>query len=209
MSSEDFDVFYRRHDRGDGLVDVRQFLKVLVPSPNYCDNPLAPKSSVDVRKQNDLADQLGMLTGRRREVSSINGVQQVRFEKVGDGQDVDARKVNDMFATKAPIVPMINNFIDTLRPEIPAHEEYLRHATPDYSRNNAYAITGLGMFDVPSSTKSSNIAPTRPSTAPARASYTQSVTSSELTPQEIEIAISQYKGWLVTIYVTFTSSVNS
>ncbi len=53
-----------------------------MPVPKHEDNPLSPKASDDIKKELEFANMFGKLTGRRREVSSINGVQDNRFDRV-------------------------------------------------------------------------------------------------------------------------------
>lgn len=82
VSSTAFDEFFKVHDRGDGFIDLRIFLNCLMPVPKHEDNPLSPKASDDIKKELEFANMFGKLTGRRREVSSINGVQDNRFDRV-------------------------------------------------------------------------------------------------------------------------------
>lgn len=93
-SKEDFDNFYSWHDRGDGLIDIRSFLLRLIPQPDHASNPLAPKAPRNVSTELHFANQLAELTGRRREISSINGVSSIRFEKVADTDSGDAESAS-------------------------------------------------------------------------------------------------------------------
>lgn len=80
MNEEDFDAFFRSHDRGDGKINAREFLDSIVPKNNYDQNPLLPKDEEVFKIENTLARALEKVTGRRREVSVMNGSTSTRLQ---------------------------------------------------------------------------------------------------------------------------------
>ena len=185
ISQQDFDEFYSRHDRGDGLVDVRQFLKKLIPAPNYAENPLAPKSVDEISRQTNLAQELAMLTGRKREVSSINGVTDIRFVPVKTEENnlppfYDRAVMTPKENYTRPVIK--NNFFENLKPEIDLKDYYLRDlSTPGTS------VSESTNYD-------SYMKDTQYNTLNSDKEYQFIDKHYDLTPQEIDTAIKQYKG---------------
>ena len=148
LCEKDFDSFFKSHDRGDGLIDIRKFLLKLIPQPDYANNPLAPKAPAVVSTELQLARELASLTGRKREVSSINGVSSIRFEKIspfGDGEtiidksspdrpmsayDISGNKIKN-YKEYIPPSPKVDNFFESLKEKTSQAEKILSHDTFD------------------------------------------------------------------------------
>jgi len=79
LTTQDFDSFFLANDRGDGLIDVRKFVDKITPKFSLADNPIVPKDSQVLKKENELAKQLFQLTGKCRVVSALNGPPGARF----------------------------------------------------------------------------------------------------------------------------------
>lgn len=80
MSHEEFDRFFAKHDRGDGKIDIHTLLHCLMPPLNADANPFTPKDPAVVKMEFKLSQVVEEMTGRRREVSNLNGPQFTRVE---------------------------------------------------------------------------------------------------------------------------------
>lgn len=89
MDSDDFDRFFAKHDRGDGVIDIHTLLKQLLPPDNLNDNPYLPRDLKDARTETDLSNALRLITGKQRQIGSFNGVPANRLSNVflGDLSD--------------------------------------------------------------------------------------------------------------------------
>lgn len=74
MDQDDFERFFLKHDRGDGVIDVHQLIKVLLPPDNLSDNPLIPKDPKDAYAESQLSNALRNITGKQRRVTLLNGI---------------------------------------------------------------------------------------------------------------------------------------
>lgn len=81
MAPAEFDAFYAKHDRGDGKIDVHSFLKVIMPAVNPDVNPFVPKDPTRVKMETTLSHVLAEMTGRRHDVSRLNGPTMTRSEQ--------------------------------------------------------------------------------------------------------------------------------
>ena len=80
LSDADYDDYFRHFDRGDGKVVIRDFLLELLPPANRGDdNTFLPKKDVNFKAQDMLSRSLALLTGKKRDVGSINGDELNRF----------------------------------------------------------------------------------------------------------------------------------
>ena len=82
MDSDDFDRFFAKHDRGDGVIDIHTLLKQLLPPDNLNDNPYLPRDLKDARTETDLSNALRLITGKQRQIGSFNGVPTNRLSNV-------------------------------------------------------------------------------------------------------------------------------
>ena len=80
MNESDFNEFFQSHDRGDGKINAREFLDSLNPKSNYDQNPLLPKDEEGLKNEYNVARALEKITGRRREVSVMNGSTNTRLD---------------------------------------------------------------------------------------------------------------------------------
>lgn len=80
MNESDFNDFFQSHDRGDGKINGREFLDSLNPKSNYDQNPLLPKDEEGLKNEHNVARALEKITGRRREVSVMNGSTNTRLD---------------------------------------------------------------------------------------------------------------------------------
>lgn len=80
MSEIEFDAFFAKHDRGDGKIDTHFFLKCIMPPMDVDSNPFTPKDPATVKMEMNLAHVMEDMTGKRREVSYLNGIQHTRVE---------------------------------------------------------------------------------------------------------------------------------
>jgi hypothetical protein len=80
LSDADYNEYFSHFDRGDGKVVIRDFLIELLPAANRTDdNAFLPKHDVNFRAQDMLSKSLALLTGKKRDVGSINGDEINRF----------------------------------------------------------------------------------------------------------------------------------
>ncbi len=77
---EEFEVFFMKHANADGTVDVHKFLRHLMPAPNMDQNPFTPKDPSIIKQQQTLAFAVEELTGKRRDVSALNGPSFTRLD---------------------------------------------------------------------------------------------------------------------------------
>lgn len=80
MSPEEFDEFYAKYDRGDGKIDIHYFLKSLMPPVDVDISPFVPKDPAKVKTETALSQVMEELTGRRHEVSWLNGPTSARTQ---------------------------------------------------------------------------------------------------------------------------------
>jgi len=82
MNDEDYDAFFAKHDRGDGQLEVRTFLKALMPLDDFEKNGVMPKDPVAIKDQAQLTKAVGSIVSLapRRMAQSLNGVAGTRFE---------------------------------------------------------------------------------------------------------------------------------
>jgi trimeric autotransporter adhesin len=87
LAEEDaFLAYFSRHDRGDGLIDMQKFLKILLPPENPNDNPLMPKDLADQLHEVQLNSVFKQVTGHRRDAGNLNGPLSSRLHKDFVGQ---------------------------------------------------------------------------------------------------------------------------
>ena len=86
---DDFDEFYKKHDRGDGFIDLQTFLGRLFPPANASDNPFNPKEPSVLQQHIKVAQQLGAITGKYRVMSSLTGTRPMHNYQIPDPRDID------------------------------------------------------------------------------------------------------------------------
>ena len=198
-SRDDFENFYKHHDRGDGLIDIRHFLLRLIPQPDHSINPLAPKPSAEVKRQMSLAAQLASVTGRKREVPSINGVTNNRFEAI----DSNGTEINHPCSERPPsaydvhgnktegfeyqkISTPVPDFFESLKLTVASADSYANvpdarpYSTPTGSDSGIYAAGNHCELSTQSREKS--VISPRPPSAPSTQSRTQTTSSPTAPP---------------------------
>lgn len=80
VTTEEFEAFYLKHANADGMIDVHQFLRRLMPPPSLDHNPFTPKDPMTIKQQQALASAVEELTGKRRDVSALNGPSFTRID---------------------------------------------------------------------------------------------------------------------------------
>jgi hypothetical protein len=81
MAKEDFRIFFSKHDRGDGKIDTRKFLRYLLPANNYRENPYVPKSEAEHKAELSVAKKMGMIIGGGdRVIDELNGPSYSRLD---------------------------------------------------------------------------------------------------------------------------------
>ena len=109
MNESDFNDFFHSHDRGDGKINARDFLDSLNPKSDHDQNPLLPKDEEELKHEHNVAKALQKITGRRREVSVMNGSTNTRL----DGEILSTVTKSIPMDAEAPVDPIVSHIVAT------------------------------------------------------------------------------------------------
>lgn len=76
----DFEAFSAKHDRGDGNIDIHEFLRRLLPADNVDSNAFVPKDPAVAHTEVVISNALRQVTGHQREVGNLNGTVTSRLD---------------------------------------------------------------------------------------------------------------------------------
>lgn len=80
LHSQEMDLFYTKYKQDNGLVDVHQLIHCLFPASSPDESSFIPKDTIVIKLQNNIAQVLEEITGKRREVNNLNGPSSTRME---------------------------------------------------------------------------------------------------------------------------------
>lgn len=80
-NDRDFEAFFRSHENGEGYIEVKKLIWRLFPKLDLNVNPFMPKCKFDNYAERLFSEHLSQATGRRREVSGLNGPSYTRLAK--------------------------------------------------------------------------------------------------------------------------------